>query len=256
MEIKELKSRGKLLLKKNSYWLNVVIVFIMALNIDAIISLFTTDYEQFFSLFTPSNFNWANIKEFVLDSNRDNNIISEFLSMAILLFETLFLVIFRVGGIRYFLKLRKNQATSFNEIFGDFKNKTAGNIVAVSLVKLLTCVLWMLLGIIPGIIKIFQYWAVEYILALRPDITASEALDLSKKLMKGNKLKAFVLDLAFIHWLILSWLTLGLFGYLYVTPYYEATHIEFFSSLREEAIEKGIIKPKDLPDYEEKIHTA
>ena len=91
-----------------------------------------------------------------------------------------------------FLKLRKNQATSFNEVFGDFKNKTAGNIVAVSLVKFLTCMLWTLLGIIPGIIKIFQYFAVEYILALRPDITASEALDLSKKLMKGNKLKAFV----------------------------------------------------------------
>ena len=251
MEIKELKRRGKLLLKEKNYWLNVVIVFIMALNIDAIISLFTTDYEQFFSLFTPSSFNWTNIKEFVLDSNRDDNITSKFLSIAILLFETLFLVIFKVGGIRYFLKLRKNQAASFNEIFEDFKNKTAGNIVAVSLIKFLTCMLWMLLGIIPGIIKIFQYWAVEYILALRPDITASEALDLSKKLMKGNKLKAFVLDLSFIHWFILSWLTLGIFGYLYVTPYYEATNIEFFSSLREEAIEKGIIKLKDLPDYEE-----
>ena len=256
MEIKELKRRGKLLLKKKSYWLNVVIVFIMALNIDAIISLFTTDYEQFFSLFTPSNFNWTNIKEFVLDSNRDDNITSKFLSIAILLFETLFLVIFRVGGIRYFLKLRKNQPASFNEIFEDFKNKTAGNIVAVSLVKFLSCVIWMLLGIIPGIIKIFQYWAVEYILALRPDITASEALDLSKKLMKGNKLKAFVLDLAFIHWLVLSWLTLGIFGYLYVTPYYEATHIEFIGNLREEAIEKGVIKPKDLPDYEEIAQTA
>ena len=48
----------------------------------------------------------------------------------------------------------------------------------------------------------------------------------------------------------------GLFGYLYVTPYYEATHIEFFSSLREEAIEKGVIKPKELPDYEEITNKA
>lgn len=256
MDIKKLKSCGKILLKKNSYWLNVVIVFIMALNIDAIISLFTTDYEQFFSLFTPSDFNWVNIKEFILNSNRNDNIASKILSVAIFLFETLFLVIFRVGGTRYFLKLRKNKATSFNEIFGDFKNKTAGNIAAVSLVKFLICMLWTILGIIPGIIKIYQYLAVEYILALRSDITASETLDLSKKLMKGNKLKAFVLDLSFLPWIVLSWLTLGILGYLYVTPYYEATYIEFFSSLREDAIEKGVIKPKDLPDYEEITNEA
>ena len=256
MSRKELKKRGKNLLKQKSYWLNVLVVFFMALNIDAIISLFTTDYDQFFALFTPSNFTWANIKDFALESNRDNSIASKILSLAITLFETLFLVIFRVSGTRYFLKLRKNQATSFSEIFGDFKNKTAGNIVAVSLVKFLTCLLWTLLGIIPGIIKIFQYFAVEYILALRPDISSGEALDLSKKLMKGNKIKSFVLSLSFTPWYILSLLTFGLLGYLYVTPYVEATHIEFFSSLREEAIEKGVIKPQDLPDYKEEIQTV
>lgn len=253
MSRKELKNRGRNLLKQKSFWVNIVVVFFMALNIDAIISLFTTDYEQFFSLFTPSNFTWDNIKEFALESNRDENITSKILSIAIIIFETVFLVIFRVGGTRYFLKLRKNQETSFSEVFGDFKNKTAGNIIAVSLVKFLTCVLWMLLGIIPGIIKIFQYFAVEYVLALRPDVSSSEALDLSKKLMKGNKIKSFVLSLSFTPWYILSLLTFGLLGYLYVTPYVEATHIEFFSRLREEAIEKGIIKPTDLPDYKEEI---
>ena len=190
MDRKQLKQTGKAILKQKSCWLNIVVVFFMALNINDIISIFTTDYEQYFSLFTPSNFTWGNIKSFVLENNRGDDITSKILSLAITLFETLFLVIFRVGGIRYFLKLRKNQATSFSEVFGDFKNKTAGNIVAVSLVKFLTCMLWLLLGIIPGIIKIYQYLAVEYILALRPDITSSEALDLSKKLMKGNKIKA------------------------------------------------------------------
>lgn len=256
MSRKELKKRGRNLLKQKSYWLNVAVVFFMALNIDSIISIFTTDYEQFFSLFTLSNFNWENIKSFLLESNGDDSIADIILSATITLVDVLILSIFRVGGTRYFLKLRKNQVTSFGEVFGDFKNKTAGNIASVSFIKFLSCMLWTLLGIIPGIIKIFQYFAVEYILALRPDITANEALDLSKKLMKGNKLKAVVLDISFIPWFILSLLTVGIFGYLYVTPYYEATYIEFFSNIREEAIEKQIISLKDLPDYEEVIQTT
>lgn len=256
MSRKELKKRGRNLLKQKSYWLNVAVVFFMALNIDSLISIFTTDYEQFFSLFTLSNFNWENIKSFLLESNGDDSIADIILSATITLVDVLILSIFRVGGTRYFLKLRKNQVTSFGEVFGDFKNKTAGNIASVSFIKFLSCMLWTLLGIIPGIIKIFQYFAVEYILALRPDITANEALDLSKKLMKGNKLKAVVLDISFIPWLILSLLTLGIFGYLYVTPYYEATYIEFLSNIREEAIEKQIISLKDLPDYEEVIQTT
>lgn len=256
MSIIELKKRGRNLLKRKSYWLNIAVVFFMALNIDSIISIFTTDYKQFFSLFTPSNFNLENIKAFILGNNGDDSILESILSVAITLVETLLLNILRVGGTRYFLKLRKNQATSFAEIFGDFKNKTAGNIAAVSFVKFLTCMLWTLLGIIPGIIKAYQYAAVEYVLALRPDLDSSEALDLSKNLMKGHKISLFVLDLSFIPWFILNLLTLDLPGYLYSTPYYEATYIEFFSNIREEAIEKGTITSEELPDYTETIQAV
>lgn len=256
MSRKELKKRGRNLLKQKSYWLNVAVVFFMALNIDSIISIFTTDYEQFFSLFTPSNFNWENIKSFLLESNGDESIADIILSAAIILVDVLILSIFRVGGTRYFLKLRKNQTTSFGEVFDDFKNKTAGNIASVSFIKFLSCMLWTFLGIIPGIIKAYQYAAVEYILALRPDIDSSEALDLSKTLMKGNKINLFILDISFTPWFILDFFTLGLSGYLYSTPYYEATYIEFFSNIREEAIEKQIISLKDLPDFEEALQTA
>lgn len=250
MSRKELKNRGRSLLKQKSYWINIAVVFFMALNIDSIISIFTTDYEQYFSLFTPANFNWENIKSFILENNGDESITGTILSASITLVEVLIISILRVGGTRYFLKLRKNQTASFGDVFEDFKNKTAGNIATVALVKFLTCMLWTFLGIIPGIIKLYQYAAVEYILALRPDISSTEALHLSKTLMKGNKIKAFVLDLSFTPWFILSFLSLDLLSYLYVTPYYEATYIEFFSNLRDDAIEKQIITPKDFPDYD------
>lgn len=256
MSRKELKKRGRNLLKQKSYWLNVAVVFFMTINIDDIISKFTTDYKALFSLFTPSNFNWENIKPFILSNHRDDSLTDIILSLAIILFEVLFLTILKVGGTRYFLKLRKNQPVKFTEIFSDFKNKTAGNIAAVSFVTFLSCMLWTFVFIVPGIIKICQYAAVEYILALRPDIDATEALNLSKTLMKGNKWKFFVLDLTFILWHILGIFSFDILGYLFVIPYQEATFIEFFSNIREEAIEKQIISLKDLPDYEEVIQTT
>lgn len=256
MSIKELKAHGRLLLKKNNYWLNVAVVFFMTINIDDIISKFTTDYKALFSLFTPSNFNWENIKTFILNNQGDDSLSDIILSLAIILFEVLFLTILRVGGIRYFLKLRKNQSVKFTEIFSDFKNKTAGNIVAVSFVSFLSCMIWTFVFIIPGIIKICQYAAVEYILALRPDIDATEALDLSKTLMKGNKWKFFVLGLSFILWHILGMCSFDILGYLFVIPYQEVTFIGFFSNIRDEAIEKGIITSDKLPDYAEATQTV
>ncbi len=249
MSRKELKACGRKLLKQKKYWLNVAVVFFMAFNINDIISTITTDYKALFSLLTPANFSLENIKLFVLDNRGDNGFKDIILSTTIMLIETLILSILRVGGTRYFLKLRKNLPVQFSEIFSDFKNKTAGNIAAVSFVKFLTCMLWTLLGIIPGVIKICQYAAVEYILALRPDIEVTKALKLSKTLMKGNKWKYFVLQLSFILWDILNLLSFGIIGYLYSTPYYEATQIEFFSNIREEAIEKGIITLNKLPNY-------
>ena len=248
MSIKELKTQGRRLLKKNNYWLNIAVVFFMTINIDDIISKITTDYKALFSVFTQSNFNWENIKPFVLNSRVDDSLTDLILTLAIILFEVLFLTILKVGGIRYFLKLRKNQPVKFSDIFSDFKNKTAGNIVTVSFITFLSCLLWTFVFIVPGIIKVCQYAAVEYILALRPDIDATEALNLSKTLMKGNKWKFFVLGLSFILWNILSVFTFDILGYLFVIPYQEATFIEFFSKIREDAIEKGVITSNMLPD--------
>ena len=42
--------------------------------------------------------------------------------------------------------------------------------------------------------------------------------------------------------------TFDILGYLFVIPYQEATFIEFFSKIREDAIEKGVITSNMLPD--------
>ena len=52
-------------------------------------------------------------------------------------------------------------------------------------------------------------------------------------MMKGNKWRAFVLDLSFILWYLLSGLTLGLLGLFFVHPYYEATNAELYQALKD-----------------------
>ena len=68
--------------------------------------------------------------------------------------------------------------------------------------------------------------------------------------MDGHKLDLFVLQLSFLGWDILNGFTSGILGIFYVSPYQQATYVEFFSDIRLEAMAKGAITPFDIPDYE------
>lgn len=67
---------------------------------------------------------------------------------------------------------------------------------------------------------------IPYILAENPEISRERAFEISKQMMDGQKGDAFVLDLSFIGWNILSVITLGIVGILYVNPYQSATWAE------------------------------
>lgn len=97
---------------------------------------------------------------------------------------------------------------------------------AFFLVGLFT-MLWSLLFIIPGYIKAFSYSMTFYILAENPDMTATEAINESKRMMDGHKWELFVLMLSFIPWFLLMFITLGLAG-IYVAPYMSMTVINYY----------------------------
>lgn len=94
--------------------------------------------------------------------------------------------------------------------------------------------LWSLLFIIPGIIKHYSYRMVPYILADNPGMKGKEAITLSRQMMDGHKWNAFVLDLSFIGWMLLSALTLGILGVFYVHPYIFCTDAELYRVLKEQ----------------------
>ncbi|MBQ8815551.1 MAG: DUF975 family protein [Lachnospiraceae bacterium] len=90
--------------------------------------------------------------------------------------------------------------------------------------------LWSLLLIIPGIVASYSYAMTKYILAERPELTASEAIQLSKEMMYGNRWRLFCLQFSFIGWAILSALTLGI-GNLWLNPYTEAATAAFYREI-------------------------
>lgn len=91
-----------------------------------------------------------------------------------------------------------------------------------------------------AIIKIYrdlQLWAVEWILADHPGMKADQVLHYSRQITKGHIWDLFIYKLSFLGWQILSWLTGGIMGFVYVDPYYNMTSALLYEELKGGAIE-------------------
>ena len=80
---------------------------------------------------------------------------------------------------------------------------------------------------------------IPYILAENPKIQRKKAFKLSKKMMKGNKWKTFILDLSFLGWELLSIFTFGLLNIFYINPYKVATTVELYEVLKKQIISQN-----------------
>ena len=157
-------------------------------------------------------------------------IIAMIVSIAFSLFVAYPLVV----GCKKYFSINAFENPNFNTVGFSFKKGHYMNIVKVEFMKNLFIFLWTLLLIIPGIIKTYEYYMVDYILSEDPNITYNDALEQSRRMMDGHKWDAFVLELSFLGWHLLSIFTCGLLSIFYVNPYYYATLSEFFLYLRYE----------------------
>ena len=154
-----------------------------------------------------------------------------------------------VGGKKYFLKARMNKTTKVGIIIDIFKKENWINISIIMLLRNLYNALWYL-TIIGGVIKTYEYRMIPYILAENPKVKRREAFELSKEMMKGNKLRTFALDVSFLGWDLLSVMTFGILKILYVNPYSATTNAELYMVLRNNAIEKKFNHYEVLNDKE------
>ena len=135
-----------------------------------------------------------------------------------------------VGCRRYFLEdiIRPAELDCLKAGFsGNYRN-----VVWVMFCRDVFIFLWTLLLIVPGIVKSYEYRMVPYVLAENPDLSREEAFALSKRMMDGDKMNAFILDLSFIGWAILTILTCGLVGIFYYQPYLALTDAALYQTLK------------------------
>lgn len=137
----------------------------------------------------------------------------------------------QVGGQRFFV-VSHYQKAELGELGYAFSNSYM-NVVKTMFLRQLYIFLWTLLFIVPGIIKSYEYLMVPYILAENPGIDSKEAFAMSKQMMDGNKWSAFVLQLSFYGWILLSVLTCGILSIFYVNPYMLMTNAELYVALKE-----------------------
>lgn len=103
--------------------------------------------------------------------------------------------------------------------------------------------------IIGGFVKRYSYYMVPYIVAENPDIRPREAVALSRRMMDGHKMECFKLELSFLGWLGLGFLTIGILNVFFYAPYKLVSMSEYYVRVRRDAIDKKITGYDMLDDH-------
>ncbi|WP_049671969.1 DUF975 family protein [Bacillus sp. FJAT-27916] len=113
-----------------------------------------------------------------------------------------------VGQLWFFQDVERGETLTYSHLFDTFRKDYVRTLTAMLLVYLYTF-LWSLLLIIPGIVKGLSYSMTMFVLRDHPEMTASEAIKESQRLMYGKKFDLFKLILSFIGYVILPWVLIG-----------------------------------------------
>ena len=131
------------------------------------------------------------------------------------------------------LKLsREGKQPQIENLFTVYRDNLQKSFLVPFLVALFVF-LWSLLLVIPGIIMAYAYSMTIFISNDNPELSAMDAIKKSRELMNGHKMDLFLLDLSFIGWILLACLTMGI-GFIFLQPYIDTAHAEFYRELIEE----------------------
>ena len=127
----------------------------------------------------------------------------------------------KMGGYRFFI-LNQTAQPGIGTLLDGFRSGHYVNIVLTMFLRDLFTTLWSLLLVVPGIVKHYEYLMVPYIIAENPAMDYKEAFQISKQMMDGEKMEAFIMDLSFLGWYLLSAVTCGLRFYNCFNEYFRA----------------------------------
>ena len=144
-----------------------------------------------------------------------------------------------------YFKVSKYGKASIKDIIEPFKENLIDKILTIFL-RNFYLVLWTILFIVPGIVKLFSYSQVVLILVDdEQKIFGNEAITKSRKIMDGKKFDLLVLIISFTLWFIASGLTGGIL-LIYVYPYFMITLSNFYLTLVGGNIEERVENAKQI----------
>lgn len=174
------------------------------------------------------------------------------------------------GERRFFLESRTYHGTGIGRM-GFLYKERCFKPAKTMLLKDFYWTLW-LFTVAGGFVKAYEYKMIPYILAENPHIDSKHAFCLSRRMMKGNKMKAFVLSLSYWNWyaaavapaLLISFIFLrnesvllsvvvvfiftGVVRLAFLNPYMTASETELYIILRRKAIKEKYEFYEDLND--------
>lgn len=216
-----IKENGKLHYQNNK-WQNVLVILINTLIVGGV--------------------------QVVVRLSGDDWVLAMFMSLVSIALALLVVNVISMGTMTWFHRSIKTEGLKMEEMFWTFKEDYGGNVLMMFLISLYTA-LWSMLFVIPGIVKGYSYSLAMYIKSENPNIPASTAIELSKRMTNGHKMDLFVLDMSFIGWGILSAFTLNILGILYVMPYQYASKAFAYEEIKEEALANQIVSEAELYGY-------
>ncbi|WP_161497136.1 DUF975 family protein [Pradoshia eiseniae] len=107
-----------------------------------------------------------------------------------------------IGYQWFHLELIRYNNPGVSTLFSGFTQNYLRNVAAYFMVNIFT-ILWLLLLIVPGIIKALAYSMTYFILRDRPEVSIFQAITESRRMMDGQKKKLFILILSFLPWVII-----------------------------------------------------
>ncbi len=142
-----------------------------------------------------------------------------------------------VSECRFFMEAGVYEDTPIRRLWYLVRIRRVWQVAKVMFFRSMYLFFWAF-TIVGWFIKSYSYMMVPYIIAENPDADRKEVFALSKRMMQGNKWSAFVLQLSFVPWLIVSALSMNLLRIFYVNPYLSATKAQLYLTLRKIAIEE------------------
>lgn len=158
----------------------------------------------------------------------------------VLIRDILYIFIFaviEVGGAAFYIRNREEQAKAGLVFSGFFDGRYKKYMKGMFMMHL-ELFFWYLMLLVPGIIQSYAFRMAPYILAENPDAGFEEILHTSEDMMRGQKWRAFLLDLSFLGWRVLTILTFGVLGIFFTGPYIEAVNAELYAVLKEERMRR------------------